>query len=114
MEKKELTAVVILDLSKAFSIDHLLLLTKLRLLGISNETAFWFNSYLSGRKQSVRIGHKLSDARLVEHGVPQGSILVPLLFNIYINDLPSVPDEWPLEFYVDDSTVYLLFSIKKT
>lgn len=112
MDKKELTAVVLLDLSKAFdSINHLLLLNKLRSMGVSNETIAWFKSYLSERKQSVRIGHKLSDTRSVKHGVPQGSILGPLLFNIYINDLSTVPDKCPLESYVDDSKVYLSFPI---
>ena len=71
MDKKEVTALVLLDLSKAFdSIEHSLLFGKLRSVGVSKDA-----SYLSNRSQSVRIGHKLSKACVVAHGVPQGSIL---------------------------------------
>ena len=57
----------------------------------------------------MRIGHILSEARTIIHGVPQGSILAPALFSIYINDLPTTPAICPLESYVDDSKIYLSF-----
>ena len=113
MDRKEITALVLLDLSKAFdSIDHSLLLTKLRSLGVSSSAVDWFNSYLSGRTQIVRIGSTLSESRLITHRVPQGSILGPALFNIYINDLPLVTNICSLESYVDDSKLYISFPMK--
>ena len=103
----------LLDLSKAFdSIDHSLLLTKLRSLGFSNGAVDWFRSYLSGRSQIVHTGTTLSESHLTTHGVPQGSILGPALFNIYINDLPLVPNICSLESYVDDSKLYISFPVK--
>ena len=92
MDRKELTAVVLLDLSKAFdSIEHSLLFKKLHSLGVSRKAVDWFKSYLSDRSQSVRIGHILSEGRVITHGIPQGSILGPALFSIYINDSSTRP-----------------------
>ena len=113
MDSKKLMLIVLLDLSKAFdSIDHLLLLAKLRTLGVFETSLEWFRSYLLERKQYVRMGQEVSSLRSIDHGVPQGSILGPALFNIYINDLPTVPEIGSLESYVDDSKLFLSFPVK--
>ena len=97
-----LSAMVLLDLSKAFdSIDHRILLHKLVNVGASPMVVKWFESYLSGRNQVMRIGSSLSSQRPVTHGVPQGAVLSPLLFCIYINDLPSIISTCQLKSYVD-------------
>ena len=113
MDHKRLSALVLLDLSKAFdSISHTILLQKLSCVGASIKTVNWFRSYLSGRTQSVRIGLSTSTPLPITHGVPQGAILSPLLFCIYLSDLPSTPQVCHLESYVDDSKIFLSFPIK--
>lgn len=113
IDEKKVTAVLMLDLSKAFdSIDHQRLLEKLRNLNIPDPTLAWFQSYLTDRTQCVRIQNSLSNYLTIKHGVPQGSILGPLLFNLYINDLPSVCQTCNVESYVDDSKLYISFSNK--
>ena len=112
MDAKKVTLVVLLDLSKAFdSIDHATLLAKLQALGVFRASLDWFKSYLSGRLQCVRIGAETSSLQGISHGVPQGSILGPALFTIYLNNIPSIPDVCSLESYVDDSKLYLSFSV---
>ena len=91
MDKKKMSAPILLDLSKAFgSVSHQRLLQKLSVVGASPASVSWFQSYLTGRTQSVRIYSVLSDPLLITHGVPQGAILSPLLFCTYLNDLPAV------------------------
>jgi retron-type reverse transcriptase len=100
MDQKSVTALILLDLSKAFdSVHHPTLLNKLRHIGVSPEVVKWFESYLTGRSQFVRIGTSVSSSLDITHGVPQGAILSPLLFSIYVNELPLAPHHSSLNSY---------------
>ena len=106
MDQGKLNSVVFLDLSKAFdTVNHSILINKLYAYGLCNKTVEWFNSYLTGRTQQCFINGHLSSPRVVSCGVPQGSILGPLLFLIYINDLPNCLKFSKPRMFADDTTV---------
>ena len=95
-----------LDLKKAFdTADHQLLLTKLEYIGIRGHALEWFKSYLESRFQIVFTNGVLSDKAILRCGVPQGSILGPLLFLIYINDLTTIADYATVRMYADDTNM---------
>ena len=101
----KINGVILLDLSAAFDlVDINILVQKLKIYGLDEEFAEWMTSYLSDRKQAVWIDHVLSDWLDVTVGVPQGSILGPLMFIIFANDLPHSLT-CPLDTYADDSTM---------
>ena len=79
-----------LDFSKAFdSVSHKRLLTKLKAYGISGKIHAWISAFLTNRQQNVKINNSCSKFMRVQSSVPQGSILGPILFFIFINDLPN-------------------------
>ena len=96
---------VLLDLSAAFDlVDPNLLISKLEIYGVDGDGIQWINSYLTNRYQGVWVDHVLSDFKHCDVGVPQGSILGPLLFLIFFNDLPS-SIESNVDSYADDTTI---------
>ena len=95
-----------MDLSKAFDcIPHDLLIAKLHAYGFSFETLTFLNSYLRNRKQCVKINNICSDFLKILSGVPQGSILGPILFNIFLNDLFLCLKKTDLHNFADDNTI---------
>ena len=100
-----LTEMILIDIEKAFdTINHDILLKKVSLAGFSRQSITWFESHLSNRRFQVNIKNKYSNVANINCGVPQGSILGPLLFLLYVNDMPQAVD-CELFLYTDDSCV---------
>ena len=108
LDTGQMVGTVFIDLKKAFdTVDHDLLCKKLEHYGVLQRELSWFQSYLSSRKQYCRVGGVDSETGEVEVGVPQGSCLGPLLFLIYINDLPSAVQSSTVSMYADDTSLCL-------
>ena len=108
-DHKKSTSIVFIDLSKAFdNVRHDKLLIKLQKLGVSGTVLKWIHNFLRNRMQKVVVGSRSSPSFYCTKGVPQGSVLSPLLFNIYVSDLHSVAKEnnSSLRSFADDMTLY--------
>ena len=106
LDNDQLPLAIFLDLSKAFdTIDHDILIRKLNFYGIAGNSLNWFKSYLTNRKQYVQFKESTSSLSMIKTGVPQGSILGPLLFIIYMNDIAKVTDKFYFTIYADDTTL---------
>ena len=109
LDNRQIPFAIFMDLSKAFdTLDHSILLTKLRHYGILNNELNWFSSYLTNRSQYVEINGITSELCTIQTGVPQGSILGPLLFLIYINDL-HVATKFVSIMFADDTNLLSSF-----
>ena len=108
IEQGEFVLGVFLDFSKAFdTVNHDILLTKLDYYGIRGVANDWIRSYLCNRPQYVKYGEEKSSSKQIICGVPQGSILGPLLFLIYINDLSKISELLFMVMYADDTNIFL-------
>ena len=108
IDKGKYTGLVFIDLKKAFdTVDHKILLQKMNMYGVTGLEHDWFTSYLKNRKQFCRVDGTSSDVRRINCGVPQGSCLGPLLFLIYINDLPFSLQKSHVSMYADDTAISL-------
>ena len=107
IDSGDLVGALFLDFRKAFDlVDHSILIRKLSLYKFSQPAIRWFSSYLKHRQQAIESDKGLSEFTDVPTGVPQGSILGPTLFLLYINDLPRHFDRCLCDLYADDATVH--------
>ena len=110
-ETKETGYCIFLDFAKAFdTVNHDILISKLSHYGIRGTSLNWFKSYLNNRRQHTEINGILSDIDTIRCGVPQGSVLGPLLFLLYINDIIKTSEVLKFFLFADDTKIY--FSTK--
>ena len=108
LNRNKVSLLLLIDFSKAFDlVEHSILLNKLENYGIRGVALKWVESYLSNRMQFVSINGVESSKKHMKYGVPQGSILGPLLFIIYINDIPNVAKIAQFILYADDANIIL-------
>jgi len=111
IDRGQYAGAVFLDLAKAFDcVNHAILLKKLTAYGICGGVHSWLKSFLCGRTQRVVFKGNLSSEGSITVGVPQGSILGPLLFSIYVNDLPNVVHSSDLNMFADDTELHYCHS----
>ena len=107
IDNKLLTSGIFIDLTKAFdTVNHDILLDKMEMYGIRGNTHSLFKNYLTNRKQYVRVNNINSDMREITCGVPQGSVLGPLLFILYINDIANCCNEGYFRIFADDTGIF--------
>ena len=107
LDNKRFGCSIFIDLQKAFdTVNHGILLSKLEHYGVRGCALEWFRSYLSDRKQYVSVNGSNSNLELVSCGVPQGSVLGPLLILIYVNDLPNASKKLSFYLFADDTNIY--------
>ena len=113
MERGELTALFMIDMSAAFdTINHKIMLTRLeQRCGVTGKALKWISSYLTDRRQRVRVGDSLSDTSFLKCGVPQGSVLGPHLFNIYTLPIGDIITKHGLTYmiFADDNQYFISF-----
>ena len=106
MDNGRYTEMIFIDLKTAFdSVDHQILSDKMQFYGITGSAQKWFSSYLDNRKQYCRVNGTTSNVENIDIGVPQGSCLGPLLFLLYINDLPFALKKAKATMYADDTAI---------
>ena len=107
LDKGKPVGAIFMDLSKAFdTLNHDLLITKLEAYGFSKNSLNYIQSYSRNRLQRTNVNNNFRLSKYIFAGVPQGSILGPLMFNIYINNIFLFPDNVCLSNYADDTTLY--------
>ena len=114
-EYNKYTLGVFIDFSKAFdTVDHWILLKKLKLYDVTDRNHSWFKSFLSNRKQFIQINNEENtELEAITCGVPQGSIPGPLLFLLYVNDLKNASDLLDPIMFADDTNLFLTVSTHK-
>lgn len=99
---------IFIDFTKAFdTVKHDILLKKLQYYGIRGIVLDWFTDCLTHRTQPIKLSNQVSTPKVIQHGVPQGSVLGPILFLIYINDIQNIFLNLKTILFADDSTLYI-------